>query len=142
MPLVHCIYCSSSTDANLSKEDLQEILEQSRKNNQSLDVTGILLFEGGAFFQVIEGEEGVVSSVYRKIEKDKRHQKVTKLIMEEISERAFGLWSMGYPQVSRKELKEIPGLNDFFSQGNSFLELEEGRAKLLIESFKNGKWHV
>ncbi len=142
MALIHLIYSSAATDADLSTESLEVILEQSRKNNTKADITGILLFENGAFFQVLEGEEETVTSTYDNIEKDPRHDRVTKLISEPIAERAFGEWSMGYPKVSKKELLEIKGLNDFFAQGNSFMELEEGRAKLLLRAFQNGKWRV
>jgi len=142
MPLMHCIYSSAATDKNLSKEELENILEQSRQNNSKVDITGMLLYEDGAFFQVLEGEESVVDAVFKKIKKDTRHDRVTKLIVEPIDERAFGEWTMGYPRVSRQELKEIEGLNDFFSQGNSFLELEQGRAKMLLKAFKKGKWRI
>ena len=142
MELIHCIYCSAATDEELSKEELDEILEQSRINNAQAGITGMLLFESGAFFQVLEGDQTVVESVYKKIEKDERHDRVTKLISEPIEERSFGEWSMGYPRVTKKDLENVPGLNDFFAQGNSFMELEEGRAKTLLEAFQQGKWHV
>ena len=47
---------------------------------------------------------------------------------------------MGYPNISRSELEEIPGLNDFFQKGNSFSQLEEGRTRTLLAAFKEGKW--
>ena len=117
-------------------------MEQSRQNNGQVDITGILLFDSGAFFQVLEGEESLVEALYKKIEADPRHSRVTKLIAEPIEERAFGQWSMGYPKVSKKDLENIPGLNDFFVAGNSFMELEQGRAKTLLDAFKQGKWHI
>jgi len=142
MSLIHCIYSSAAADTNLSKEALDEILQQSRTNNAKAGITGMLLYEGGTFFQVLEGEESIVESIYEKIEKDPRHERITKLIVEPIAERAFGEWSMGYPRVSKKDLLDIDGLNDFFSKGNSFVELEEGRAKLLLKAFHKGKWRV
>ncbi|WP_415890679.1 BLUF domain-containing protein [Neptuniibacter sp. SY11_33] len=142
MELIHCIYCSAATDSDLTKEALDEILEQSRTNNQKSDITGILLFESGAFFQVLEGDRDAIEKAYLKISRDPRHERVTKLISEPIEERAFGEWSMGYPRVTKKELEEISGLNDFFARGNSFMELEEGRAKVLLQAFKQGQWHL
>lgn len=142
MELTHCIYCSKATDKNLSREHLEEILEKSNHNNRDADVTGILLFDSGAFFQVLEGDKRVVGDLFKKIALDSRHQDVTKLIYEPIEQRSFGEWSMGYPKVTRKELEAIPGLNDFFGKGNSFAELEEGRAKQLLEAFKEGRWRA
>ena len=142
MELIHCIYCSAATDPQLSKEGLDEILEQSRTNNAKSDITGILLFDSGAFFQVLEGDEEAVEALYTIIERDPRHHKVSKLISERIEGRSFGDWSMGYPRVTKKDLAEIPGLNDFFAAGNSFLELEWGRAKTLLKAFQDGKWRL
>ncbi len=140
MELVHCIYCSASNDPNLDEDGLQTILDQSRNNNNKIDVTGILLYHAGSFFQVLEGDRKVVDTLYDKIEKDPRHNNLLKLIVEPIEERAFEKWTMGYPKISQKDLASIPGLNDFFTQGKSYLELEEGRAKLLLSAFKSGQW--
>ncbi len=142
MELIHLIYTSATTDPDLTKEALDEILEQSRANNSKLDVTGILLFDMGAFFQVLEGDSDTVESLYRRIEADERHKNVVKLISEPIEERSFGEWSMGYPKVTHAELEEIPGLNDFFACGHSFIELEDGRAKILLKAFKGGQWRL
>lgn len=139
--LVHCIYCSVVEDEDFTAEQLEAILEQSRSKNAWADITGILLYESGTFFQVLEGERDAIERVFVKIAKDSRHQNVKKLILEPIEERQFGEWSMGYPKVTKKELAEIDGLNDFFTQGNSFMELEQGRAKTLLKAFQKGRWH-
>ena len=141
MDLIQCIYCSKSVDNPLTPDALDAILEQSRTNNAAIDVTGMLLYESGAFFQVLEGERSVVEALYKRLAGDERHGNVIKLIQEPIEQRSFGDWSMGYPRVSREQLAEIDGLNDFFAQGKSFMELEEGRAKTLLDAFKSGRWH-
>jgi hypothetical protein len=122
--------------------ELDELLSKCRINNASLGITGILLFNEGSFFQVLEGEKKAVESLYEKISKDKRHNKATKIIMEPIKERSFEDWTMGYPELTSKELATIPGLNDFFTRGNSYLELGEGRAKALLSAFKEGRWRT
>ncbi|BCE02990.1 BLUF domain-containing protein [Marinicellulosiphila megalodicopiae] len=142
MELIHLIYCSAITADELSKQELDVILDQSRINNDQAEITGMLLYDSGSFFQVLEGDQKMVEAVYEKIVKDTRHQNVTKLIMEPIEERAFGHWSMGYPRVTKKELTEIEGLNDFFVSGKSFMQLEQGRAKTLLNAFQQGKWRV
>src|SRR5450755_412948 len=83
-----------------------------------------------------------VDALLEKIAADPRHTRVTRVILEPISERAFGTWSMGYPRITAKELAEIPGLNDFFGRASSYLELGEGRAKTLLAAFKDGKWRT
>lgn len=84
----------------------------------------------------------IYCSAAAKIAKDKRHLRITKIIVEPIEERDFGNWTMGFPKVSSKELAEIPGLNDFFTRGDSYMTLGMGRARTLLEAFKQGRWRV
>ncbi len=139
MNLVHCIYTSAeSTDFN--EEDIFSLLEKSRSNNASLDVTGMLLYEKGSFFQVLEGPEDQVLPLFEKIAKDKRHQRVVKIIYEPIEARDFSDWTMGYAAIPSRELSKVAGLNDFFHSGKCYTDLDAGRAKQVLEAFKEGKW--
>ena len=47
------------------------------------------------------------------IEKDKRHNDVTLIQKEKITERAFLYWSMGFDKIDAKEVSNMDGLNDF-----------------------------
>lgn len=142
MELVHCIYCSVSTSGELDPGELLGLLDKCRSINAKCDVTGMLLYQHHSFFQVLEGSRSTVELLFEKIAADTRHKRVTKIIFEPIPERAFGNWSMGYPKITSKELAEIPGLNDFFRQASSYMELGEGRAKTLLAAFKDGKWRA
>ena len=93
------------------------------------------------FFQVLEGDRQIVTDLFNKIATDQRHIRVVKIILEPIEERNFGEWTMGYPRISRREIEKLPGFNDFFTGGNTFIDLEPGRAKTLLRAFKDGKWH-
>ncbi|MDQ3001158.1 MAG: BLUF domain-containing protein, partial [Fibrobacterota bacterium] len=84
--LAHCIYASAAT-VEFSNLDISTLLEISRTNNSKLGVTGILLHDSGSFFQVLEGEPEVITSLYEKIGKDKRHNRVSKIIFESIESR-------------------------------------------------------
>jgi len=118
MDLVHCIYCSAAR-AEFSVKELTALLEVCRRNNAAIDVTGMLLYRAGSFFQVLEGDRAVIDALLLRIAADPRHRRTTKIIQESIAERSFGAWTMAYPQISPLELGKIPGLNDFFSQGTS-----------------------
>lgn len=43
--------------------------------NARVDVTGMLLYHGRTFFQVLEGDRGVVEPLFDRIGKDKRHDR-------------------------------------------------------------------
>jgi len=142
MYLVHCIYCSASTKENLGPEELAALLEECRRSNAAAEITGMLLYRDGSFFQVLEGDRAAVEALFEKIVADKRHSRVTKIILEPIEGRDFAAWTMGHSKISSRELAEIPGLNDFFVRGESYMELGEGRAKALLGAFKEGRWRL
>lgn len=139
--LVHCIYSSAET-VTFSPKDILSLLEKARANNQSLNVSGILLYDRGSFFQILEGHPETVGKLYLKIEKDRRHTRVSKIILEPIESRDFSQWTMGYAGVTRETLGTIAGLNDFFHSGRCYTELDEGRAKKLLDAFKEGRWRA
>lgn len=142
MSLVHCIYSSMAVPLDFPRAALDALLKQCRRSNATADVTGMLLYERGSFFQILEGEPSVVSALFDKISKDPRHTRPKKILEEPILLRAFGEWTMGFPDVRAAELARIPGLNDFFVGNQSFLDIGEGRAKLLLAAFKDGRWRA
>ena len=139
--LVHCVYSSAAT-IPFEGKDVIQLLEVCRKNNEQHNVTGMLLFDKNCFFQVLEGMPDAVDSVYQKIKADERHDNMTKIIYEPIEERNFADWSMGYSGARPKDLEAVKGLNDFFSVGKCYIDLDEGRAKILLQAFKEGRWRA
>jgi len=47
---------------------------------------------------------------------------------------------MGCSSARREDLICIPGLNDFFTAATSFEQMGAGRAKKLLEAFREGRW--
>jgi len=139
--LMHLIYASKAT-VDFSDNDLVELLKKARKNNHSLDVTGMLLFDNGSFLQVLEGEEETVNMLFKEISKDERHENIVKIINEAIPERQFNDWSMGYASISRSELEKIEGMNDFFKGSTCLADIDKGRAKKILTVFSNGRWRL
>jgi len=76
------------------------------------------------------------------ISSDNRHNDVTVIIRESISERAFSNWTMGFALLYPDEADRIIGTNDFFTKGKSFAELGEGRTKRILSAFKKGSWRT
>ena len=98
--LVRLLYASRAT-ASFSTAIVDSILEQSRKNNPSQGITGILCFSDDLFIQVLEGGRDEVCELYNKIVRDDRHCDVRILTYEEISERRFGGWTMGQVNIAK-----------------------------------------
>ena len=142
MELVHCIYCSASSNPNLGPAELNPLLAKARAANSQLGVTGILLFHKGSFFQVLEGPQDVVEGLYQKISSDKRHARITKILQEAIPQRNFRDWTMGYPQATEQEIENIPGMNDVFKDDRSYMDVCEAKARILVGAFMEGRWHA
>ena len=84
------IYASRAT----ALVDADALLQASRHNNALDGITGILLIDGQAIVQVLEGPEESVRAAFARISRDGRHTELRVLNDREIDERDFGYWSM------------------------------------------------
>lgn len=84
----------------MSSGDLNAILDVSRANNRRFGVTGLLLHIDHGFLQVLEGPKEAVMAIFSKVERDTRHIGVRVLVQQEVKERLFGDWSMGFDRLS------------------------------------------
>jgi hypothetical protein len=98
--LVRCLYASRAA-APITAQVLDEILDQSRRNNPNKGVTGLLCYSGDLFIQVLEGGRDEVCDLYNAIVRDVRHKNVRLLAYEEIGERRFGAWTMGQVNIAK-----------------------------------------
>lgn len=129
------VYLSSAT-APFSKEDLAALLEKSRTNNRPQWITGMLLHHDGSFLQVLEGDEAAVRALAARIAKDPRHEKFVVLHEEQITQRMFPDWSMGFRDLDAASAPD--GFTPFMNSTLSMASLGDhpSRAKLLLMAFK------
>jgi len=121
--LINLIYGSDAT-SRFSQEELIEILNDCRRNNKKLDVTGMLLYHDGNFIQVLEGEQQIVEDLYQKIAKDSRHENLLTYVKQPIDKRQFGDWEMGFVDVEQIGADNIPGYTKFISDPDHSTKLE------------------
>lgn len=69
---------------------LAEMVAAANLKNQQASVTGILLFNGNHFFQLLEGPEESVKAIYQRICEDSRHYNVVELLCDYAPARRFG----------------------------------------------------
>jgi hypothetical protein len=120
--------------------DLESVLRVSRERNARAQISGILLFEGRSFLQVLEGERAPIDALLETIRADARHDRTTLLLREPIEQRSFADWTMGYTRVALGELRDGTGLNDFFSDDQSFSDLDGERVRRVLELFRSGAY--
>lgn len=87
-------YLYISTAPNLGSDEISHILESCQRNNRERNVTGLLLYNGRNFMQLLEGEEVDLMWVMRRISSDPRHSGLS--VLEDIpaKERACPDWHM------------------------------------------------
>lgn len=116
MALIHLIYVSTAREpADTSL--LDEILAVSSRNNAPQGITGMLLYAGGTFMQVLEGEEAAVDATHHRIEGDPRHTGIIVLERAPIAERSFARWSMGFRRIGAGERAADAAYAPFFAEG-------------------------
>lgn len=82
------VYVSSASD-DLEKEEIKQILNSSKTWNNEHDITGLLLFSEGNFFQVIEGEKEMIPKLFESIKEDKRHHNIIQIFGKDIHKEAY-----------------------------------------------------
>ncbi|AOL93385.1 BLUF domain-containing protein [Porphyrobacter sp. LM 6] len=87
-------YLYISTAPTLPREEVDSILATSARNNPARGITGLLLFNGRNFLQLLEGEDSEVSALMETITADPRHSGVSVLDRRAIPARACPDWAM------------------------------------------------
>ena len=105
-------YTSSATDL-MSVTQLVELIEQIRPKNERLGVTGLLLYSGGSVIQTLEGTSYAVYQVFDAIRADPRHDDVRIVERRYVDDRYFPTWSMGFRNVSAREVADLQDFNEF-----------------------------
>lgn len=103
-------------DKQILQSQIESILTSASNNNVKLGITGALLYSGGYFCQVIEGEEDNLESIFETIQQDSRHAEITVLNFEKTNERNFSEWSMAFAGIEESMRFDITGLKDIKDQ--------------------------
>jgi hypothetical protein len=106
--MIHIVYMSRAVRP-LTDQDLQDLLNQCRRDNGLHDVTGVLFYSHGNIAQLIEGEPEVLESLFEKISRDGRHSHVTKLVDKPINVRSFSEWSMAFHPLEATGFEALQG---------------------------------
>ena len=86
----------SQSKLDWTDESIDQLLERSKQNNATREITGAMIYANGYFMQLIEGPESTVNALYSTIEADPRHDVLSLLHDQEIESRHFSDWAMEY----------------------------------------------
>ena len=121
-----------------SSETLQArlLLGVARTANTEHDVTGLLLYREGSFYQLLEGKQTAVNHIFEVIKQDPRHKDVRILFSGETETREFSDWRMGFLNLDGVNPEALAGFSNFLtldSQPQEFLEnLSRGKRLALM----------
>ena len=87
---------SSCPSTSFSPARLGEIVAPARWNNKCNNVSGMLLYTGVHFVEILEGEEGVLDEMWSRLQHDDRHVSLVRIGDEACDERRFAEWKMAY----------------------------------------------
>lgn len=138
MALTQLIYASDLVNGD--ETQLAPILESAVRHNREDDITGMLLYSGGNFLQVLEGAANKVNETYQRICHDLRHTNIIILIQKEVDERHFPDWSMGYHKLTKEDVSRFPEHAPYFQFGFKPTEFKAkpGAALELLKLFSQG----
>jgi Sensors of blue-light using FAD len=109
--MYHLVYISYASRP-MRESDLIDILNTSRLNNKKKNITGMLVYLREKFIQVLEGEYEAVNEVYKEIQEDPRHRKVTTVLEGNTEHRIFKDWSMGFKKLDDHQFEQLSGYKD------------------------------
>jgi len=95
MALNELIYTSVATPVG-ADVDVQGLLKTCERNNRRDQISGLLLFDGTRYIQILEGTDAKLDDLFGRITADTRHEMVELLHRGPVSERAFADWRMAY----------------------------------------------
>jgi Sensors of blue-light using FAD len=132
-PLISVIYASRASE-HFNEHEIPDLLRQARLANAGHEITGMLLYIGGSFLQVLEGQPGIVDAVFAAIQRDKRHMQVALIARETILERAYEGWTMNHATLDPVEAGELIGQPDYFVSGAWVAQPDPARARKLLSA--------
>ena len=128
--LYHLGYVSTEA-VKFSDEALVALFSEARSANTDRNVTGLLLYREGSFYQVLEGSESEVMATFHDIESDPRHKEVRLLFSGETESREFADWQMGFLNLDGIDLETLSGFSDFMTR--------DAEPREFLESLSRGK---
>lgn len=122
--IMYYLIYSSKAAPGLTEDDLHHIITASQRNNESNDLTGLLVFHNGSFIQMLEGDEDAVQETFDRIVEDERHTAVYKLFSGQTDSRHFPDWKMAMRVVDENEFNHISAYEPL-EAGDRFLHQVE-----------------
>ena len=84
---------------DLQVSDLEDIHRAARELNAIDGITGLLVFNGTHFLQIVEGARDVIDDLLERLKRDSRHTGLEVRDQHRVTQRSFPDWSMELVRV-------------------------------------------
>jgi hypothetical protein len=108
---------TSRASLDLSDADLADILAAAHRRNAMDAITGLLIFNGVRFLQIVEGPEQAIDALVLRLRADWRHTAFEVQDERQVAERSFADWSMELVQVDSDVMKAREQLDEVLPAG-------------------------
>lgn len=99
----------------LSDQESERLIEETKCKNSTCFITGIIVHVGDHYFQILEGEEKKINTLYKKIVADNRHYEIVELFNKPIKRKYFETYQSSFQTTFDSE--EIKAINVYL-KGN------------------------
>lgn len=136
--MISLTYLSRAT-APQSATQLRGLLSESREWNAHAGITGLLLYAEEKFIQTLEGDRETVEVLLARIVADPRHSDVDVTLVEDVPQRHFPNWAMGFRVLRPQDCASLAGFSDFLEPDGRMYEYAQhlGRAGVFHRIFRD-----
>ena len=141
--LAQLIYRSKATPL-FRRGDMDDFVRAMSQSNERQGLTGVLLFDGEYFLQVVEGGLRQLQALLDLLKSDARHTSLVVLRLDAIKERAFPAWGMA--TVTLRHANPDAATRDGAAHHPSMTMAQDltargdDRLRLVVEAFLQGHW--
>lgn len=126
----------STVNPALSESEIQEALDFSKNWNNDNNITGILLYSQGNFFQVLEGEEELLKELFARIKADQRHHNIITIFQKSIPSVTFDGYQTDF--ISLDDRYNETKFDIYLTQVSLLNPAIQGSVRYILNKFTEG----
>lgn len=126
----------STVNPALSDTEIQQALDFSKDWNNDNNITGILLYSQGNFFQVLEGDEGLLKDLFSRIKADERHYNIIPIFQKQVPNTKFDEYQVDF--VSLDDRYKDEHFDTYLSQISLLNPSIQSSVKYILNKFTEG----
>ncbi|HKL35931.1 MAG TPA: BLUF domain-containing protein [Salegentibacter sp.] len=126
----------STVNPALSESEIQAALDFSKDWNNNNNITGILLYSQGNFFQVLEGQEQLLKELFERIKLDERHHNIITIFQKPIPDVQFDGYEADF--ISLDDHFQQKNIESYTKQVSLLNPSIQSSVKYILKNFTEG----